>query len=312
MRIRDVADAAEADHGTAVKILRPAVIAIAVLLCAGSPGSLAQVATDTPNVSPVFEGWEANADGTFNLVFGYFNRSWQDMPIVPIGPGNMIAPGPPDQGQPTYFQPRRNHYIFKIRVPADFGTKEVVWTLTTLGRTEKAYGTLKPDYVIDEMIMMSNIGAGGALSSTPDMVGNKAPVLKVDGDRARTIGVGQPLTLMATVTDDVKPAPRSMPKQLGGEYLLPNSAKGLRFSWYVYRGDGSRVTFDPPQSKVWEDTRDGGNSPWSAGWVNPPWPEGGKHAARVTFSAPGTYTIRALAHDGGLATAEDVIVTVTK
>ena len=285
---------------------------VAILLGAGSPGSFAQVATEMPNVSPVFEGWEANADGTFNLVFGYFNRSWQDMPIVPIGPGNMIGPGSPDQGQPTYFQPRRNHYIFKIKVPADFGTKEVVWTLTTLGKTEKAYGTLKPDYVIDEMIMMSNIGAGGALSSTPDMVGNKAPVLKVDGDHARTIGVGQPLTLMATISDDAKPAARSMPKALGGEYLLPNSAKGLRFSWFVYRGDGSRATFDPPQSKVWEDTRDGGNSPWSAGWVNPPWPEGGRHAARVTFSAPGTYTIRAIAHDGGLASVEDVVVTVTK
>ena len=25
------------------------------------------------------------------------------------------------------------------------------------------------------------------------------------------------------------------------------------------------VMFDPPQTKVWEDTRDGGNSPWSSG-----------------------------------------------
>lgn len=289
--------------------LRAAAV-IAILIGAGSLNSTAQVAVDTPNVSPVFEGWHANPDGTFSLVFGYFNRSWQDLPLVPIGPNNKIEPGPPDQGQPTYFQPRRNHYVFRITVPADFGNKEVVWTLTTLGRTEKAFGTLKPDYVIDDMIMMSNIGAGGALSSTPDMVGNKAPVLKVDGGNSRTIGVGEPLALAATITDDAKPATRQMPKALGTEYILPNSAKGLRFSWFVYRGDGARVTFDPPQSKVWEDTRDGGNSPWSAGWVNPPWPADGRHTARVTFAAAGTYTLRAIAHDGGLSSVEDVVVIV--
>lgn len=291
--------------------LRAAAV-IAILIGAGSLNSTAQVAVETPNVSPVFEGWHGNPDGTFSLVFGYFNRSWQEMPLVPIGAGNKIEPGSPDQGQPTYFQPRRNHYVFSVTVPADFGSKEVVWTLTTLGRTEKAYGTLKPDYVIDEMIMMSNVGAGGALSSTPDMVGNKAPILRLDGDRSRTVSVGQPVALLASITDDAKPAPRSMPKALGGEYLLPNSAKGLRFSWVVYRGDGAHATFDPPQSKVWEDTRDGGNSPWSAGWVNPPWPEDGRHAVRVTFSAPGTYTLRAIAHDGGLASVGDVVVTVTK
>jgi len=284
---------------------------IAVLVLSGSQLA-AQVAVDTPNVSPVFEGWEANPDGTFNLVFGYFNRSWQDMPLAPIGAANRIEPGVPDQGQPTYFQPRRNHFVFRIKVPSDFGSKEVVWTLTTLGKTEKAYGTLRPDYVIDDMIMMSNVGAGGALSSTPDMVGNKAPVLNVDSPRTVTAAVGQPVTLNATVTDDVKPATRQMPKGLGGDYLLPNSAKGLRFSWVVYRGDGARVTFDPPQSKTWEDTRDGGNSPWSAGWTNPPWPADGKVAAWATFSEPGTYTIRGVAHDGGLASVADVIVTVTK
>jgi hypothetical protein len=286
--------------------------AIGVLAIALVTAASAQVAVETANVAPVYEGWEANPDGTFNLVFGYFNRSWSEMPIVPIGAGNMIAPGAPDQGQPTYFQPRRNHFVFRIKVPADFGTKEVVWTLTTLGKTEKAHGTLKPDYVIDDMIMMSNIGAGGALSSTPDMVGNMAPVMKLEGAKALTAAVGQPVTLSATVTDDKKPATRQMPKTLGGDYLLPNSAKGLRFSWFVYRGDGAKATFDPPQAKVWEDTRDGGNSPWSAGWTNPPWPADGRQTARVTFSEPGTYTIRGIAHDGGLSSVDDIVVIVTK
>ena len=283
---------------------------LAVTATAARPPVAAQVSSETPNVSPVYEGWETNRDGTFNLVFGYFNRSFDNAPLVAIGADNTISPGGPDQGQPTYFLPRRNHFVFRIKVPADFGTKEVVWTLTTLGKTEKAYGTLKPDYVIDEMIMMSNIGAGGALSSTPDMVGNIAPIVKVDGARTRATSVGAPIELIATVTDDDKPRPRQMPALLGGDYILPNSAKGLRFSWFVYRGDGSRVTFDPPQSKVWEDNRDGGNSPWSAGWKNPPLPPDNRWTAKATFSQPGVYTIRAIAHDGGLATTEDIVVTV--
>jgi hypothetical protein len=272
----------------------------------------AQVSTDTPNVSPVFEGWEKNADDTFNLVFGYFNRSWDTARLAPIGPDNNLAPGNADQGQPTYFLPRRNHFVFRVRVPADFGQREIVWTLTTLGRTEKAYGTLKPDYMIDDMILMSNIGAGGALSTTPDMEGNKAPVLEVDGPTSRIVGVGQPVELTASVTDDGKPSPRQMPPVLGGNYMLPTSAKGVRFSWFTYRGDGANVTFDPPQSKVWEDTRDGGNSPWSAGWRNPPLPPDNTWHVRATFNEAGTYMLRAIAHDGGLSSVDDVVVTVTR
>lgn len=290
-------------------IAAAALAGIAIVSVASHPN--AQVSTAPPNVSPVFEGWEANADGTFNLVFGYFNRGWENAPVVPIGANNKFEPGNPDQGQPSYFLPRRNHYVFRIKVPADFGSKEVVWTLTTLGRTEKAYGTLKPDFVIDDMILMSNIGAGGALSTTPDLVGNKAPVLAIQSSKKVTVKVGEPVELAALVTDDKKPTPRAMPRTLGGDYTLPNSAKGLRFSWFVYRGNGAKVTFDPPQSKVWEDNRDGGNSPWSAGWTNPPVPPENKWTAKAVFNEPGIYTIRGVAHDGGLSSVDDVVVTVS-
>ena len=38
------------------------------------------------NVSPAFEGWEKNDDGSFNMMFGYMNRNWEEEPDVPIGP----------------------------------------------------------------------------------------------------------------------------------------------------------------------------------------------------------------------------------
>jgi len=111
------------------------------------------------NVSPAFEGWEKNDDGSFNMIFGYMNRNWEEEPDVPIGPDNNISPGPADQGQPTHFQPRRNRFVFKVKVPKDWGTKELVWTLTTRGKTEKAFATLREDSLVDNIVQASENGA---------------------------------------------------------------------------------------------------------------------------------------------------------
>ncbi|MDX1383194.1 MAG: hypothetical protein R3190_06080, partial [Thermoanaerobaculia bacterium] len=117
-----------------------------------APPAAAQNYAKGRNVVPVYEGWERNDDGSFNLVFGYMNRNWEETLDVPIGPDNTIEPGGADQGQPTHFLPRRNRFVFRIRVPSDFADGEVVWTLTTRGKTEKAYATLKPDYFMDKLV----------------------------------------------------------------------------------------------------------------------------------------------------------------
>src|SRR5580765_6435982 len=105
----------------------------------------AQTYSSGQPVWPAFEGWEKNDDGSFSLLFGYMNDNWEEEPYVPIGPDNNSQPGGPDQGQPTHFQPRRNRFMFRIRVPKDFGQKELVWTLTTQGKAQKAFGSLRPD-----------------------------------------------------------------------------------------------------------------------------------------------------------------------
>jgi len=166
--------------------------------------------------------------------------------------------------------------------------------------------------VLDDTSIMSNLGTGGGLSTTPDMVGNKAPVLTVEGAKARTAKIGEPVAFTALATDDGKPNRKNMPARLGGDYSLPATANGLRVSFFVYRGQGSAVKFDPTQTETWENTRDGGNSPWSAGFKTPPLPEGNRWQARATFSEPGSYVVRALAHDGGLWAAQDITVTVSK
>src|SRR5262249_2016829 len=59
------------------------------------------------NIAPAFEGWEQQADGTFDMIFGYLNRNLDQSFHIPVGPNNNIEPGGPDHGQPTYFLPTR-------------------------------------------------------------------------------------------------------------------------------------------------------------------------------------------------------------
>ena len=151
------------------------------------------------NVSPAFEGWEEDPDGTRYFVFGYMNRNWEEELDVPVGPENTIGPGGPDLGQPTHFLPRRNRFAFRVAVPKGFTQKdEMVWTLTTKGKSENAYATLATDYRVDAMVRASEAGALGAGTSSPEVRANKTPTLKVDGAKQRTAGVGQPLTLVAS------------------------------------------------------------------------------------------------------------------
>jgi hypothetical protein len=265
------------------------------------------------NIAPAYEGWEQNADGSFNLVFGYFNRNWEEEIDVPVGPDNAIEPGGPDQGQPTHFLPRRNRFVFRIRVPGDFLAREIVWTLTSNGKTERAYATLKPDYFIDDYVIMANNGAAGMGGTSPTVRGNKPPSLKVEGGPSRSVKAGQPVTLTAVATDDGIPRPRPMPRlnPLVASRFTVDSATGLRLSWFVYRGSG-RVTFDPPQITVWEDTRDGAFSPWAYGFRTPPPPPEGRWIVRATFAEAGRYVLRCLAHDGGLMASEEVTFLVTE
>jgi len=281
-----------------------------VAVAAASASPRAQQPITGLNIAPVYEGWEQNADGSFDLLFGYFNRNWNEWIDLPVGVANSIEPGGPDQGQPTHFLPRRNQFVFRIRVPKDFGNRELVWTLTSNGKTEKAYGTLKPDYVVNATVMAANFGAGGQTGTMPDLVGNVAPVLRIDGERTRNVKAGEPVSLIAVATDDGKPRARPMPALIGANRTVPNSATGLRLVWFKYRGAGE-VTFDPPQFSAWQDTRDGANSPWAAGWRTPPIPPDNKWEVKATFRTPGEYILRCVAHDGALTATENVTVVVS-
>jgi len=315
--------------------------AIAWLAAIGLAGAQGLTYSRGQNVSPAFEGWEEDPDGSKWFVFGYMNRNWEEEIDVPAGPDNGFDKGGVDQGQPTHFLPRRNRFIFRVPVPKGFTEKdELVWTLTTKGKTEKAYASLALDYRIDGVVRASETGALGAGSSSPEVRANKAPNLEVQGPKRLTAKAGEPVTLVAVLSDDGIPRTRAIgagaavsntgssvnlsaasreqiEKIRAQRIMLPPSRVtvgkivGLHASWFVYRGAG-RVEFDPPQIASWEDTRTGGNSPWAPLWTPPEISPDGKVSVRATFMEPGEYLIRVRADDGALTTDGLVTVTVTK
>lgn len=301
------------------------------------------VAADTyrsgQHLEPAFEGWRPNADGTFNMMFGYMNENWEEELDIEVGTNNSFSPGDADRGQPTHFLPRRNRFTFEVTVPSDWGDRELVWTVNANGVERKAYATLKADYLVDNMVIASETGSLGAGTSSPESRANVPPVVTVQGDDIRTIRAGQSLQLETLVTDDGLPTPsdpvaeaRRFAEFAGGPLaaalvteenirarllLTPptrvtvGKTNGLFLSWNVYRGEGE-VSFDPPQSKPWEDTRAAANSPWGTLWTPPPVPEDGVYGVEVTFEKPGTYILWGRADDGGLYHDAYVTVNVTE
>jgi hypothetical protein len=290
------------------------------------------------NVAPAYEGWEQGSDGSKYFVFGYMNRNWEEEIDVPVGADNAFAPGNPDQGQPTRFLPRRNRFVFKVRVPAGFKEKdELVWTLASHGKTEKAYASLRPDYILDDVVKASETGALGAGTSSPEVRANKPPIVRVEEVKNRAVKVGEALTMVAEVNDDGIPkrrdprriaaaqaraaeqstgpsaTPARNPAMVPPTRITVGKNLGLHLSWFVYRSPaGATVTFDPPQIKAWEDTRAGANSPWAPLWSAPALPADGKLPVHVTFSEPGTYVLRCRADDGALVSDDEVTIVVTR
>jgi hypothetical protein len=98
-------------------------------------------------------------------LLGYFNRNQKQVVDIPIGPDNRIEPGGPDRGQPTHFIPGRNWGLFVVKVPSDFGTQKIMWTLVVNGVASAIPAGLNPDYEI---------------SPLEEASGNTPPVLKFE------------------------------------------------------------------------------------------------------------------------------------
>jgi hypothetical protein len=238
------------------------------------------------NVAPVFEGWERNPDGTFSMVFGYLNRNYEEELDIPVGPANSIALGADvagDRGQPTHFYPRRQRFLFRVVVPADWDKQQkVIWTLTSHGQTDQAKGWLQPVWELSPDVIIENLGGG-----VPDP-NNKPPTLTIG--EVPTVTWPDKATLTASATDDGLPKPYRRSPSNPDRDSQPRRPRGVQIKWTQYRGPG-KVTFEPDASAV-------------------VYGEPVTLASKVSFGAPGTYVLRATANDGQLLVSHDVTVTV--
>jgi len=187
----------------------PAALLMLVSVMATGPRDLeAQRYTYTKGqpLYPAYEGWVENSDGSKSMLFGYMNENWEELLDVPVGDDNHFSPGSADVGQPTHFLPRRNRFIFAVRVPDGFEQDaELIWTLRANGKEYRAYGTLRADLYVDNVIIMSETGALGAGTSSPEIRANMPPEIQLEGGMERNVRVGETLTLAAMVSDDGQP-----------------------------------------------------------------------------------------------------------
>jgi hypothetical protein len=119
-----------------MRVQRPLIAAfVGCLLVASVVGAQTRFSYSSgQELSPSYEGWMPNDDGSFTLYFGYMNTNWLQEFDIPVGPDNHFEPGPADMGQPTHFYPRRNPFLFTFKVPKDFANNEILWILTANGK----------------------------------------------------------------------------------------------------------------------------------------------------------------------------------
>jgi hypothetical protein len=215
------------------------------------------------SITPAYEGWFKNADGSFTLLIGYYNRNAKQTIDIPVGAENRLEPGGPDQGQPTHFLLQRQWGVFTVRVPANFGDRKLTWTLVANGHTMSVPMGLHPDY---ELSPLKDVAEG-----------NTPPVLKLDPKGSAfqgppvgiaatmTTPVAKPLTLNLWATDDAKVDSNRRPTETP-----------VTVSWTKFRGPGT-VTFAngrPPVNKA-----------------------DGTATTTASFGAPGEYILRAQGND---------------
>lgn len=173
-------------------------------------------------VTPFFEGWYENPDGSYTLSFGFFNRNRAETLRIPHGPDNFVSLTEQDGRQPNIFPPGRDTGVFTVTVPGDFAENggRVVWTLRTgdqpphsvpgkvgveayrLHHAPMAMGSLPPRLRLQEdgpelwgPMTRPGDAREPAAWSGPDPIGGLANPL------ALTASVGIPLTLTVWVGD---------------------------------------------------------------------------------------------------------------
>jgi hypothetical protein len=271
----------------------PGLLRLSTVLALIAGGALVSAQTLLPStppkgfgasVTPAYEGWFDNADGTHSFLIGYFNRNTKSEIDVPIGTDNHFEPGMPDLGQPTHFLTGRRYGMFVYTMPKEFGkNQKLSWVLTVNGITTSVPFYMSPDY---------NITPTRASEQGPHGY-NLPPVLRFDSQGiafngpmanparsavARTAVVGVPMVLDLWADDDAQ-------YSSGANTPMIAAASPVELTVSKYRGPGG-VVFANSRPKM--QTLKGGK---------PDEPFSGMTSTTVTFDQPGDYLLHVTAND---------------
>jgi hypothetical protein len=303
-------------HGAA--LLAVTAIAVAAWMFA-TPG-LAQLArpplvleplgTSGEAIFPALEGWGPDKNGENLILLGYYNRNKTQELDIPVGPDNRIEPDGPDYGQPTHFYAGRQHGVFAIKVPKDFGNKRLTWTLTANGQTSTVSFWLNPAYWVNFYKHPANSNEPPVIRFAregPAMTGPSSGIVQTV---SASVGRPMPLTLwasdvpmeereveaeLAARARDTSPAARASDAVavVGGQVIAiggakPTAAGGapdprpdITVNWRDHRGP-ARVSF--AHNRIPLITKGDAKLILEA-------------STTATFSAPGEYVIRAQVND---------------
>ena len=231
-------------------------------------------------VSPFFEGWYENPDGTYTLSFGYFNRNREEALTLPVGADNFITPAEYDGGQPTVFASGRDTGVFTVRVPSAFARNDgrVVWTLRSQGAPHA---------------VPAKVGVEAyRLHHQPMAMGSLPPMLKLEED-------GPELWSPMTIAGDPRLA-RSWSEGIdpGGSVgnPLPLAASvGAPLTLTVWVAD--RLAPDAERESVrggatWSTHQGPAPASFSEARLEPDEDAGGRATTTATFGEPGEYVLR--------------------
>lgn len=228
------------------------------------------------SVTPAFEGWYPNADGSANILIGYYNRNLKEVLDIPVGPNNRVEPGGPDRGQPTHFLPGRQWGVFTITVPKGFSPdQKITWTIVSNGKTNSIPVGLNPLWLV---------------SPFKDATGNLPPFIGFA--ESGPFAQGPPRGIFSTLTAKVH-EPLPLPVWVADDASVPAAfaafaafIPAVSLGWSEFRGPGP-VKFASEKPKV---DKVAFKAPAGASFT-------GKAATTATFDQPGEYVLEVVAND---------------
>ena len=239
-------------------------------------------------VAPMFNGWVRNEDGSVTMIFGFANLNRETTVDVPLGPNNKLEPAQFDGVQPTHFPVyNRGGFVgiqergtFGVTVPADMANIDVVWTLTSGGKTYSIPGRAKsPAYELSA----GEAAAGSLRPAIRLSEGGEESINEVGiYSEPKVVSVGESLTLSAQIQD------RGI--RYGYEGVEPYYAPGSE--WLLHQGpavpdiETARIS---GRKRAQEDPDSNTTNAWY------------DVSTELTFPEPGEYVIR-LRADNFLAT----------